>query len=471
MSLIKVHETLRLNALIPQQDFDEALAIVSATVTDPSTADWALLSDIISNQPTTSVEIQPANDCVAYTRLLRGIIIVVRNKAHRALSDIANSFVPLLVSSLYRFCSMPNGPFTNRCFTSYLEALANFRDYTFPVSSLDTLDTIVRLAPQESRDPLVHFLAHALKDPSNIDIEHNLLISRILKTPNSSIMTFLLSAYDSVDFLQVENSSPTKEVLAQLLRLIISHEAFGLWLQSYILRDPDVQNVLYSDNIHPDFTRWLQLCQVLVTAMSWGNEYQLTPLLMWIFDLYLEFQALSIDALTSSTDDKRLHIHITVLLDLISELCQYNQGKEFFLHYNLVDSLIPLLRKVHEAVPPITLKERETRTLRFAHVKSIIIEILAYLTVDQKPIQEKLRTLHAMEVILSSCIIDENNPFMKERAILCLRYALANNVENQKLVSQLEAKNTADESVLQEVGYEVEMVDGKMAIKKKDGKN
>lgn len=69
--------------------------------------------------------------------------------------------------------------------------------------------------------------------------------------------------------------------------------------------------------------------------------------------------------------------------------------------------------------------------------------------------------------MLSNCIIDNNNPFIKEQAIVCLKYLLQKNPKNQQFVADLEAKKVVDDQVLLEVGYQVEVIDGKVAVKRK----
>lgn len=56
---------------------------------------------------------------------------------------------------------------------------------------------------------------------------------------------------------------------------------------------------------------------------------------------------------------------------------------------------------------------------------------------------------------------------IKERSIICLRYLLENNKENQALVAKLEAKSSVTEEALQEAGLETEIIDGKIGLKKK----
>lgn len=103
----------------------------------------------------------------------------------------------------------------------------------------------------------------------------------------------------------------------------------------------------------------------------------------------------------------------------------------------------------------------------FPLIKGKLITLLSVLTMHEAKIQDEIRELHGLEIILSNCMIDRNNPFIRERSILCIKYLLEGNEKNQSLVAQLEAKQSVSEDVIDQVGYETEMVDGKIRLKKK----
>ncbi|OBA23938.1 hypothetical protein METBIDRAFT_35102 [Metschnikowia bicuspidata var. bicuspidata NRRL YB-4993] len=86
---------------------------------------------------------------------------------------------------------------------------------------------------------------------------------------------------------------------------------------------------------------------------------------------------------------------------------------------------------------------------------------------DSNAIKDEIRTLHGLELILSSCVIDEHNPYMKEHAILCLKFLLQDNAMNQEFVAQLEAKQVIDGSALSDAGYEITIADGNVKLKHK----
>lgn len=104
---------------------------------------------------------------------------------------------------------------------------------------------------------------------------------------------------------------------------------------------------------------------------------------------------------------------------------------------------------------------------KFPLIKGRIICVLGILTMGNRSVQDEIRERQGLELVLSNCIIDANNPFIKERSIICLRYLLEGNTENQAFVAKLEAKSTVTEEALQEAGLETEIIDGKIALKKR----
>lgn len=88
------------------------------------------------------------------------------------------------------------------------------------------------------------------------------------------------------------------------------------------------------------------------------------------------------------------------------------------------------------------------------------------LTHENREIQNQVRELGGLGVILSNCVIDDNDPFIKERSIMCIKFLLKDNKENQNFVANLESKRVANDETLQEAGYEVDISkDGKLSLK------
>lgn len=73
-----------------------------------------------------------------------------------------------------------------------------------------------------------------------------------------------------------------------------------------------------------------------------------------------------------------------------------------------------------------------------------------------------------MELVLDCCNLDLEEPFIRERSILCIRSLLENNRGNQDFIANLEVKGAKvdDKSrkILDQCGYRVKIVDGKVKL-------
>lgn len=163
---------------------------------------------------------------------------------------------------------------------------------------------------------------------------------------------------------------------------------------------------------------------------------------------------------------------LSITLDIWSVFLNVDASVKEFLVINGLQLLLELLGDCQKHLPvrnklaDIPAKEAGSLNPKeFPLVKSKIIEIVGLLAIGNPHVQDEVRRLHGLEVILSNCIIDRNNPFVRETSILALKYILQDNYENQNFVSQLEAKGTATEEALEEAGYETEFVDGKLRLK------
>lgn len=201
------------------------------------------------------------------------------------------------------------------------------------------------------------------------------------------------------------------------------------------------------------------------------------------------------------------------LLDILSHLCQFEHCQKFTLHYKGIEKLAKLLGTLHvncyklsvhiddkkggkltlndnlkkntdynNWLKVIDKENNKIKSINFPHTKSLIIEILTkFLVLDKesdenltklKDLQNLLKAESVLEIVLSNCAIDDNEPFIKERSIMFLKYALYKNQENQEFVAKLEQRTAVDsqsETLLEEVGYEVNISDsGKIGLKRKN---
>lgn len=104
------------------------------------------------------------------------------------------------------------------------------------------------------------------------------------------------------------------------------------------------------------------------------------------------------------------------------------------------------------------------------NLKKLVVLVLSSLVWKSKAVQEQMRKYHGVEMILNCCNYDDNNPYIREHAIMCLRFLLEGCLENQQIVERLEARKTIPDEVLDKQGYETFInAAGKVKLRKKDG--
>ncbi|CAH6720760.1 copper transport protein 86 [[Candida] jaroonii] len=235
------------------------------------------------------------------------------------------------------------------------------------------------------------------------------------------------------------------------LEKIIVHESFGKWFVT-----------------QKDQLKLLKVVQLIVPEKSWDN-YELIGLLSWLHPLLVKLSEDTIDSFHKKdyVTLETIHPKLVVVVDCLSELGKFNIAKDFMINYNFLDTLIPLLGTIHVEIKPKNMMKKISSVVSFPHIKSMIIEIISYLSYENFEVQEKVRQLGGLQVILSNCVIDDDNPYIKERSIIALKFLLAGNSSNQKIVGDLEAKKAVDNDVLEQVGYEVEVDNGEIKMKRR----
>ncbi|KAJ5168676.1 uncharacterized protein N7482_004270 [Penicillium canariense] len=118
--------------------------------------------------------------------------------------------------------------------------------------------------------------------------------------------------------------------------------------------------------------------------------------------------------------------------------------------------------------PPIT---EDPSEFEWRNLKKLVVLVLSSLVWKCPDVQEQIRRYGGVEAILSCTAFDSHNPYIKEHAVMCLKFLLEGNRENQRLVEELEAREVVkdDGGVLERSGYEA-MIDqaGKLAIRTKE---
>lgn len=131
----------------------------------------------------------------------------------------------------------------------------------------------------------------------------------------------------------------------------------------------------------------------------------------------------------------------------------------------LVVSSSFLLRGIHECIAQKSDREsqkeafesvkgdnKEIKSRPFYGVKGDLIRLLGNLAFAHKPNQDRIRESGVIPIILDSCKLDGENPFIKEWSILAIRNLCEKNSENQNVIRLMDLKGM-DPTVLHEFGF------------------
>ena len=72
------------------------------------------------------------------------------------------------------------------------------------------------------------------------------------------------------------------------------------------------------------------------------------------------------------------------------------------------------------------------------NLKKLVILVLSSLVWKSPTVQKQIRQYGGVEMVLACCTYDGNNPYIREHAVMCLRFLLENSEENKALVRNME---------------------------------
>lgn len=83
----------------------------------------------------------------------------------------------------------------------------------------------------------------------------------------------------------------------------------------------------------------------------------------------------------------------------------------------------------------------EPSSFEWRNLKKLTVLVLSSLLMRKnKPVQDQVRQLGGLEALAACCKQDEHNPHIKEQAIMCLRFAMEGNAENDAAVRKIYAE-------------------------------
>lgn len=86
-----------------------------------------------------------------------------------------------------------------------------------------------------------------------------------------------------------------------------------------------------------------------------------------------------------------------------------------------------------------------------------VVAIIGNCSYQKKHVQDEIRKQDGILVLLQQCVIDEDNPFLREWGIWSMRNVFEGNLENQRLVAELELQKSVDTPDIAQLGLRVEV--------------
>lgn len=399
--------------------------------------------------------------CIMLLRVQRGLVIFLRN-------ILINSSIDAYMT-LECFCLHWNRILLyqtqnlqywgGKTLNSYMELLANLLNKDLDFGAInDYTDTFLALNATHKAWMSSEFLHPFTIFLKNWSAEADFSI-HIMAMADTSLLDMLI---EKTNHLQKKSKlSMFDENFIHIMLPIISHDSF-------------VEFSLNYQNTHTveSFTAFIKACQLVLTS-----DFNLSPrvhkYLNWTRRMLLlvtEETKRILDAATAIGKIEAINNQTTSVLDIMSHILQSAAAVDH--KDEIVETLGRLLKETHQKCAVKSLRN-ESSTRRegvvYPNVKSLCMENIGYLCFKDPRVQDKLRESHILEIILSNCIIDDYNPFLKEYSIVCIKYALENNQSNQELIARLEAKQVVDDSILEKTGYRAVIENGE--IKLQSGEN
>ncbi|XP_027338341.1 ataxin-10-like [Abrus precatorius] len=162
---------------------------------------------------------------------------------------------------------------------------------------------------------------------------------------------------------------------------------------------------------------------------------------------------------------------ITILRDICAQNVRGNKedAKDFvdvLLPFGLIELLLSLLGDLE---PPAIIRkgikqfENEngarcsSKPCPYKGFRRDVVALIGNCVYRTKHAQDEIRQKNGILLLLQQCVTDEDNRFLREWGIWCVRNMLEGNEENQKVVAELELQGSADVPEIAALGLRVEV--------------
>ncbi|XP_048680686.2 ataxin-10 isoform X1 [Caretta caretta] len=250
-----------------------------------------------------------------------------------------------------------------------------------------------------------------------------------------------------------------------------------LIVTDHLLKCPELVKVMYAKLSNQERITLLELIMAKISEKNSMTSDEMAMLLKDAEFLASLFQEKCRDVLkltaAANTEDEEAIVTIR-LLDVLCEMTSNNEQLEHLQTCpGLLETAVDTLQLTHLAGKQTTNIFTATRSLtgegEISHpavgFKSHLIRLIGNLCYKNKENQDKVYRLDGIPLILDNCSIDDNNPFVNQWAVYAIRNLTEQNERNQEVIAQMEQQGLADNSILKNMGLEIEKRDEKLILK------
>ena len=104
------------------------------------------------------------------------------------------------------------------------------------------------------------------------------------------------------------------------------------------------------------------------------------------------------------------------------------------------ESAPPNTNAIFEAETPLAYPEDpqdEPSDFEWRNLKKLTVLVLSSLIWKNKKVQDQVREYGGLEALVGCCRHDEHNPYIREHAIMCLRFAVEGNEDNARVIKRM----------------------------------
>ncbi|CAJ2660884.1 ataxin-10-like [Trifolium pratense] len=163
-------------------------------------------------------------------------------------------------------------------------------------------------------------------------------------------------------------------------------------------------------------------------------------------------------------------------LNMLRDICAHDsmRGNEedtndvvnVLLSYGLVELLLILLGDLE---PPAIIRKGikqsdnqdgascSSKPCPYKGFRRDIVALIGNCVYRRKHVQDEIRSRNGILLLLQQCVTDEDNPYLREWGLWCVRNILEGNEENQKVVAELQLQGSADVPEISALGLRVDI--------------